>query len=132
MADGASDAAAAIAELIPEVGGALSSGSGSMALLRWRGNLNYRIDSMHGKVVIEGRNDAGGSIGVTKRSSALVGAEFNVFLTRNEEEIAKIYLTTSYSGGSKAQIVYGDEWFYSDVVTEGSSTALILIYKDNQ
>ena len=132
MAGGTAEAAAAIiAAVIPEVRGSISSGSTSMALLRWRGYLNYRIEEIHGKVVIEGKNDFGGTIGVTKRDAAFIGAEFNIYLYRFDLQIAKIYLTTYYSGGSAVQLIYGDEWFSSQYINEGSSTALILVYKSD-
>jgi len=128
VARDAAAAAAAAAALIGPVSNALSSGSSNLAIVKWRGDLEPVIYEEHGKVVMNDRDSYGGTIAVKKRDSAWIGAEHNVVFKRNGQEIAKVYLETFYSGGQPiARLVYGDQNFAQETVTEHGSTCLILV-----
>jgi hypothetical protein len=125
----AAAAAQAASELTKTVSATLTSGSGNMAYVRWVGDLTYTVDLAHGKTVMNDANAHGGIVAVTKRDSALIGAEANVVFSYNGAVVGKVYLSTYYSGATPtAEMVIGQENFAVQNVVANGSAALIIAF----
>jgi hypothetical protein len=128
-ADAAAEAAKALLGATKEVSGLFSSGASNQASVRWIGNLNYNVKTIHGKVASCGRDGRGGSVTVTKRNSAWIGAEHKVKLYKPhvKSAIAEVHLETFYSGSQpNVYLVYGHQHFVTKKVETNKNTILIL------
>ena len=130
----AAEVAVAVIQSLPQIVATaqttLSSGSGSIAMVQWRGNFQYNYNEVHGKVYAESRDSNGGTFGVTKRNSALVGAEYTLnLLNPDGSQAAAFKLDTWYSGSqATVTLLSGNQNFaVLKTQTSGSSTSLLVV-----